>query len=75
MITKTFSVLCWIGISLSFFLKAELDRFQDTKRLLHDYYRAMEGKIPIEDTQGFTRIPLLDIINGEQKKDQDESRR
>ncbi|XP_064259173.1 sperm flagellar protein 2 isoform X4 [Passer domesticus] len=66
------------GIAMNHFLtlmQVELDRFQDTKRLLHDYYRAMEGKIPTEDTQDFTRIPLLNIINGEQKDDQDESRR
>ncbi|RLV98217.1 hypothetical protein DV515_00011017 [Chloebia gouldiae] len=66
------------GIVMNHFftlMQIELDRFQDTKRLLHDYYRAMEGKIPIEDTQDFTRIPLLDIINGEQKEDQDKSRR
>ncbi|NXA94808.1 SPEF2 protein, partial [Melanocharis versteri] len=66
------------GIAMNHFftlMQVELDRFQDTKRLLHDYYRAMEGKIPTEDTQDFARIPLLDIINGEQKKDQDESRR
>ncbi|XP_005528036.1 PREDICTED: sperm flagellar protein 2 [Pseudopodoces humilis] len=65
------------GIAMNHFftlMQAELDRFQDTKRLLHDYYRAMEGKIPTEDAQDFTRIPLLDI-NEEQKKDQDESRR
>ncbi|NWX34313.1 SPEF2 protein, partial [Notiomystis cincta] len=66
------------GIAMNHFftlMQAELDRFQDTKRLLHDYYRAMEGKDPIEDTQDFARIPLLDIINGEQREDQDESRR
>ncbi|TRZ13179.1 hypothetical protein HGM15179_013922 [Zosterops borbonicus] len=66
------------GIAMNHFftlMQVELDRFQDTKRLLHDYYRAMEGKIPTEDTQDFARIPLLDIINGEQKEDQDESRR
>ncbi|XP_071281661.1 sperm flagellar protein 2 isoform X1 [Agelaius tricolor] len=66
------------GIAMNHFftlMQVELDRFQDTKRLLHDYYRAMEGKIPTEDTQDFTRIPLLDIINGEQKEDQDEPRR
>uniref|UniRef100_A0A8D2MM48 Sperm flagellar 2 n=1 Tax=Zonotrichia albicollis TaxID=44394 RepID=A0A8D2MM48_ZONAL len=65
------------GIAMNHFftiMQAELDRFQDTKRLLHDYYRAMEGKIPTEDTQDFTRIPLLDIINGEQKEDQVEPR-
>ncbi|NWZ62372.1 SPEF2 protein, partial [Acrocephalus arundinaceus] len=66
------------GIAMNHFftlMQVELDRFQDTKRLLHDYYRAMEGKIPTEDTQDFTRIPLLDIMNGEQKEDQDKSRR
>ncbi|NXD05421.1 SPEF2 protein, partial [Certhia familiaris] len=66
------------GIAMNHFftlMQVELDRFQDTKRLLHDYYRAMEGKIPTEDTEDFTRIPLLDIINGEQKEDQEESRR
>ncbi|XP_056369286.1 sperm flagellar protein 2 [Oenanthe melanoleuca] len=66
------------GIAMNHFftlMQVELDRFQDTKRLLHDYYRAMEGKIPTEDSQDFTRIPLLDIINGEQKEDQDESKR
>uniref|UniRef100_A0A8C3R2G0 Sperm flagellar 2 n=1 Tax=Cyanoderma ruficeps TaxID=181631 RepID=A0A8C3R2G0_9PASS len=66
------------GVAMNHFftlMQAELDRFQDTKRLLHDYYRAMEGKIPTEDTQDFARIPLLDIINGEQKEDQGESRR
>ncbi|NXY07359.1 SPEF2 protein, partial [Pteruthius melanotis] len=66
------------GLAINHFftlMQAELDRFQDTKSLLHEYYRAMEGKIPTEDTPDFTRIPLLDIINGEQKEDQEESRR
>lgn len=52
-----------------------MDRFQDTKRLLHDYYRAMEGKIPTEDSEDFTRIPLLNIVDVKQKEDQNESRR
>ncbi|NXT21815.1 SPEF2 protein, partial [Syrrhaptes paradoxus] len=56
-------------------MQVELDRFQDTKRLLHDYYRAMEGKIPTDDNQDFTRIPLLDIFDVEQKEDQNKSRR
>ncbi|XP_072215653.1 sperm flagellar protein 2 [Excalfactoria chinensis] len=66
------------GIAINHFfslMQVELDRFQDTKRLLHDYYRAMEGKIPTEDRQDFTRLPLLDIIDNEQKEDQNESRR
>ncbi|NXE38146.1 SPEF2 protein, partial [Ptilorrhoa leucosticta] len=66
------------GLAMNHFftlMQAELDRFQDTKSLLHEYYRAMEGKIPTEETPDFTRIPLLDIINGEQQEDQVESRR
>ncbi|NXU59040.1 SPEF2 protein, partial [Turnix velox] len=66
------------GITMNHFfslMQAEVDRFQDTKRLLHDYYRAMEGKIPTEDAQDFTRIPLLDITDTEQEEDQSKSRR
>ncbi|NWI52218.1 SPEF2 protein, partial [Calyptomena viridis] len=66
------------GIAMNHFfslMQVEVDRFQDTKRLLHDYYRAMEGKIPTEDNQDFTRIPLLDIIHLEQKEDENKSRR
>ncbi|XP_032848160.2 sperm flagellar protein 2 isoform X4 [Tyto alba] len=66
------------GIAMNHFfslMQVELDRFQDTKRLLHDYYRAMEGKIPTDDGQDFTRIPLLDIAAVEQKEDENKSRR
>ncbi|NXF46718.1 SPEF2 protein, partial [Oceanites oceanicus] len=66
------------GIAMNHFfslMQVEVDRFQDTKRLLHDYYRAMEGKIPTDDGQDFTRIPLLDIIDAEQKEDQNKSSR
>ncbi|XP_030326262.1 sperm flagellar protein 2 isoform X2 [Strigops habroptila] len=66
------------GIAVNHFLslmQVEVDRFQDTKRLLHDYYRAMEGKIPTEYSQDLTRIPLLDIMDLEQKEDQNNSRR
>ncbi|XP_075596817.1 sperm flagellar protein 2 isoform X2 [Balearica regulorum gibbericeps] len=66
------------GIAMNHFfslMQVEVDRFQDTKRLLHDYYRAMEGKIPTYDGQDFTRIPLLDIIDVAQKEDKNESRR
>lgn len=35
----------------------------------------MEGKIPTDDSQDFTRIPLLDIIDVKQKEDQNKSRR
>ncbi|XP_053910359.1 sperm flagellar protein 2 isoform X2 [Cuculus canorus] len=67
---------CW-GIAMNHFfslMQAEVDRFQDTKRLLHDYYTAMEGKIPTNDSQDFTRIQLLDIIDVEQKEDQNKLR-
>ncbi|GAB0203044.1 sperm flagellar protein 2 [Grus japonensis] len=66
------------GIAMNHFfslMQVEVDRFQDTKRLLRDYYRAMEGKIPTDDGQDFTRIPLLDIIDVEQKEDKNKSRR
>ncbi|XP_026522083.1 sperm flagellar protein 2 [Notechis scutatus] len=43
-------------------MQNEMDRFQDTKKVLHDYYRAMEGKIPIDTSSDFTRIPLIDLM-------------
>ncbi|XP_009069063.1 PREDICTED: sperm flagellar protein 2, partial [Acanthisitta chloris] len=64
------------GITMNHFfslMQAEVDHFQDTKRLLRDYYRAMEGKIPAEDRQDFTKIPLLDIIDTEKMEDQNKS--
>ncbi|KAM4707183.1 sperm flagellar protein 2 [Discoglossus pictus] len=54
------------GILVNHFLslmQVEVDRFQGTMRLLHDYYKGMEGKSPSETTIEFTRIPLLDITN------------
>ncbi|CAK6444122.1 unnamed protein product [Pipistrellus nathusii] len=42
-------------------MQAELNRFQDTRRLLQDYYKGMEGKIPIEDNKKFTRLPLVQL--------------
>uniref|UniRef100_A0A8C6E7R7 Sperm flagellar 2 n=1 Tax=Moschus moschiferus TaxID=68415 RepID=A0A8C6E7R7_MOSMO len=52
------------GIALNHFfslMQAELNRFQDTKRLLQDYYRAMECKIPMDDAKRFTRVPLVQL--------------
>ncbi|NP_001401937.1 sperm flagellar protein 2 isoform 1 [Rattus norvegicus] len=54
----------YIGITMNHFfslMQAEVNRFQDTKRLLQDYYRAMESKIPLEDNKKFTRIPLVQL--------------
>ncbi|XP_074851772.1 sperm flagellar protein 2-like [Carettochelys insculpta] len=67
-----------IGILMNHYfslIQVEVDRFQDTKRFLHDYYRGMEGKMPTEACREFTRIPLLDIVNVEQSVDQSKSRR
>ncbi|XP_039398894.1 sperm flagellar protein 2 isoform X14 [Mauremys reevesii] len=67
-----------MGILMNHFfslMQVEVDRFQDTKRFLHDYYRGMEGKMPTEACQEFARIPLLDIVNVEQSVDQSKSRR
>ena len=41
--------------------QGEVDRYQDTLRLLKDYYQGMEGKIPEEFDAGFVRIPLIDL--------------
>ena len=38
-----------------------MNRFQDTKRFLQDYYRAMECKIPVDDTKRFIRVPLVQL--------------
>ncbi|XP_005872661.1 PREDICTED: sperm flagellar protein 2 [Myotis brandtii] len=51
-------------------MQAELNRFQDTRRLLQDYYKGMEGKIPIEDNKKFTRIPLIQLDNRESLESQ-----
>ncbi|XP_022100241.1 sperm flagellar protein 2-like isoform X2 [Acanthaster planci] len=42
-------------------MQGEVDRYQDTLRLLKDYYQGMEGKIPEEFDAGFVRIPLIDL--------------
>lgn len=55
---NVFLVGYWYLLSV---LKAEVNRFQDTKRLLQDYYRAMESKIPLEDSKKFTRVPLVQL--------------
>ena len=41
--------------------QCETDRYQDTLRLLKDYYQGMEGKIPEEFDTSFVRIPLIDL--------------
>ncbi|XP_053555644.1 sperm flagellar protein 2 [Bombina bombina] len=66
------------GILINFFfslMQAEMDRFQDTVKLLHDYYEGMEKKIPLEISKDFTRIPLVDIINANLPGDPENPRR
>ncbi|XP_043831005.1 sperm flagellar protein 2 [Dromiciops gliroides] len=54
-----------LGILMNHFfslMQVEINRFQDTKRLLQDYYRGMEGKIPMAITRrGGTRVPLVNL--------------
>ncbi|XP_037655028.1 sperm flagellar protein 2 isoform X4 [Choloepus didactylus] len=53
-----------LGITMNHFfslMQAELNRFQDTKQLLQDYYRGMECKIPTDNNKGFTRVPLVQL--------------
>ncbi|XP_041476082.1 sperm flagellar protein 2-like isoform X2 [Lytechinus variegatus] len=42
-------------------MQCEVDRYQDTLRLLKDYYQGMEGKIPEELDPNYARIPLIDL--------------
>ncbi|KAK2492976.1 hypothetical protein MC885_017740, partial [Smutsia gigantea] len=53
-----------IGITMNHFfslMQAELNRFQDTKRLLQDYYRGMECKTPADDSKKFAQVPLVQL--------------
>lgn len=38
-----------------------MDRFQDTSRLLKDYYRAMQNPMPDELPKDYARLPLIDV--------------
>ncbi|XP_076440661.1 sperm flagellar protein 2-like isoform X2 [Babylonia areolata] len=42
-------------------MQAELDRFQDTVRMLKDYYKGMDGQIPDELNTNYERIPLIEL--------------
>ncbi|XP_069740357.1 sperm flagellar protein 2 isoform X2 [Narcine bancroftii] len=55
-----------LGILLNLYttlMQVEVDRFQDTSRFLQDYYKGMEGEIPLEDITGFARIPLVNVAD------------
>lgn len=40
-------------------------RFQDTVRMLKDYYRGMEGVIPDELNVNYIRLPLVEVSDPE----------
>ncbi|XP_076973078.1 sperm flagellar protein 2 isoform X6 [Tamandua tetradactyla] len=62
-----------LGITMNHFfslMQAELNRFQDTKQLLQDYYRGMECRIPMDSNKGFIRIPLVQLDNKDVSENQ-----
>ncbi|XP_070194777.1 sperm flagellar protein 2-like isoform X3 [Littorina saxatilis] len=42
-------------------MQSELDRYQDTVRLLKDYYKGMDGQIPDALNINYERIPLIEL--------------
>ena len=53
-----------LGILSNFYItlmQAEVDRFQDTVRMMKDYYRAMDGEIPDELNANYVRLPLIEV--------------
>jgi len=60
------AVLCFrLGVLSNFYIslmQTEADRFQDTVRLLKDYYRGMEGEIPDELNSNYIRLPLIEVF-------------
>ncbi|XP_076462790.1 sperm flagellar protein 2-like isoform X2 [Babylonia areolata] len=53
-------------------MQAELDRYQDTVRLLKDYYKGMEGQIPEELQADYGRIPLMELPVDKQESPKEE---
>lgn len=43
-------------------MQVEVDRLQNTNRLLKDYYKSMEGKIPEELNLEYIRLPLIEVV-------------
>lgn len=42
-------------------MQGEVDRYQDTVRMLRDYYKGMDGHYPEELNANYTRIPLIEV--------------
>ncbi|XP_015195926.2 sperm flagellar protein 2 isoform X2 [Lepisosteus oculatus] len=50
-------------------MQVEVDRCQDTLRLLRDYYKGMEGGLLPEASMDFACIPLVDTVEEDPKHD------
>ncbi len=50
-------------------MQTELDRFQDTARMLKDYYKCMANPVPEEIAQDYPRLALLDLKNPDEVED------
>ncbi|XP_063404210.1 sperm flagellar protein 2-like isoform X1 [Mytilus trossulus] len=53
-----------LGVLSNFYIttmQAEVDRYQDTVRLMKDYYRGMDGQIPDELNATYARLPLIEL--------------
>ncbi|XP_052777050.1 sperm flagellar protein 2-like isoform X2 [Mya arenaria] len=53
-----------LGVLSNFYItlmQTEVDRFQDTVRMMKDYYRGMEGEIPDELNVNYIRLPLIEL--------------
>lgn len=53
-----------LGVLSNFYIttmQAEVDRYQDTVRLMKDYYRGMDGQIPDELNANYARLPLIEV--------------
>ncbi|XP_062579929.1 sperm flagellar protein 2-like isoform X2 [Saccostrea cucullata] len=53
-----------LGLLSNFYLtqmQAEVDRYQDTVRMLKDYYKGMDGHYPEELNANFARLPLIEL--------------
>lgn len=42
-------------------MQSEVDRYQDTTRMLQDYYKAMNGKIPDALQSEYARLALVEV--------------
>lgn len=51
-------------------MQTELDRFQDTARMLKDYYKCMANPMPDELPQEYPRLALLDLKNADELEEE-----